>query len=253
MRLPAGRPGPPRGHLRPLVAVPDPAFKYDPPRWARRRFGGLMRGERRHIRYWADFYATKAARVPTEPSSFARWWPRRCAPRPWSTSAPAPAGTRCGSRTRGSTCWAATTRPRGGLRGGPGPGDRLVGPVPPAEPLRLPAAAHRRRAARARAAHRRGLRPVPGARARGRGPAQPVAVRPQRPARHPRPAVPGVPHRGHRARVRRALPSVRAAGDGGRELAGYGFTVTHSENRHGLAVHHHEDPRVCRIVARLEA
>ena len=32
-----------------------------------------MRGERRHIRYWADFYATKAARVPTEPSSFARW------------------------------------------------------------------------------------------------------------------------------------------------------------------------------------
>src|SRR5665811_2244978 len=53
--------------------VPNPAFKYETGRPIRRRIGGLMRGERKHIRYWQDFYAAKAALVPTEPSSFARW------------------------------------------------------------------------------------------------------------------------------------------------------------------------------------
>ncbi|MGH3332485.1 MAG: class I SAM-dependent methyltransferase [Nocardioidaceae bacterium] len=52
---------------------PDPAFKYKPPRWLRRRLTGLMRGERRHEKYWQVFYTTKASKVPSEPSSFAQW------------------------------------------------------------------------------------------------------------------------------------------------------------------------------------
>lgn len=37
------------------------------------------------------------------------------------------------------------------------------------------------------------------------------------------------------------------------ELTSYGFRVEHLEDRHGLAVHKGEDPRVCRIIAKLEA
>jgi len=37
------------------------------------------------------------------------------------------------------------------------------------------------------------------------------------------------------------------------ELRGYGFTIEHSETNHGLAVHKEDDPRVCRIVAKMEA
>jgi len=53
--------------------VPDPAFKYQPPRWLRRRLSGLLRGERRGVRYWDVFYETKAGGLSTDPSSFARW------------------------------------------------------------------------------------------------------------------------------------------------------------------------------------
>ncbi len=53
--------------------TPDPAFKYEPPRWLRRRMSGLFRGERKNIAYWQGFYKTRADAVPTEPSSFARW------------------------------------------------------------------------------------------------------------------------------------------------------------------------------------
>jgi SAM-dependent methyltransferase len=53
--------------------VPDPSFKFAPSRATRRRLSGWMRGERRHMRYWNEFYAMKADAVPTEPSSFARW------------------------------------------------------------------------------------------------------------------------------------------------------------------------------------
>jgi hypothetical protein len=35
------------------------------------------------------------------------------------------------------------------------------------------------------------------------------------------------------------------------ELARYGFDIEHREEGHGLAVHKDEDPRVCRIVARM--
>lgn len=48
----------------PQWRVPDPAFRYDTPRWLRRRLRGLMRGERKHEPYWQAFYATAAPRVP---------------------------------------------------------------------------------------------------------------------------------------------------------------------------------------------
>lgn len=53
--------------------VPDPSFKYQPPRWLRRRLSGYLRGERRGVRYWDVFYETKGPGLPAEPSSFARW------------------------------------------------------------------------------------------------------------------------------------------------------------------------------------
>lgn len=53
--------------------VPDPTFKYETPRQVRRRINGLFGGERRHSRHWEDFYATRAGEVPAEPTSFARW------------------------------------------------------------------------------------------------------------------------------------------------------------------------------------
>ena len=36
------------------------------------------------------------------------------------------------------------------------------------------------------------------------------------------------------------------------ELRSFGFVVEHSEEGHGLAVHKSEDPKVCRIIARVE-
>ncbi|MEJ7741052.1 MAG: class I SAM-dependent methyltransferase [Nocardioidaceae bacterium] len=53
--------------------VPDPAFKYDPPRATRRLLSGWFRGERRHQNYWDDFYLVRAEDVSSEPSAFARW------------------------------------------------------------------------------------------------------------------------------------------------------------------------------------
>jgi len=53
--------------------IPDPSFKFNPPAQVRRRLGGWMRGERRHKKYWDEFYRAKADSVATEPSPFARW------------------------------------------------------------------------------------------------------------------------------------------------------------------------------------
>jgi SAM-dependent methyltransferase len=53
--------------------VPDPSFKYQPERSTNRRFRGLFGGDRLHVNYWDGFYATKADKVPSEPSAFARW------------------------------------------------------------------------------------------------------------------------------------------------------------------------------------
>ena len=63
--------------------IPDPTFRHKEPRWLRRRLSGLLRGDRRHQSYWETFYKTKADKVPTDPSSFARWVAER-QPRPAS-------------------------------------------------------------------------------------------------------------------------------------------------------------------------
>ena len=56
----------------PTWRVPDPSFTYSPPD-TRRLLTGLMRGERKHQRYWDEFYRGKATAVPSDPSPFARW------------------------------------------------------------------------------------------------------------------------------------------------------------------------------------
>jgi 2-polyprenyl-3-methyl-5-hydroxy-6-metoxy-1,4-benzoquinol methylase len=53
--------------------VPDPSFRFNPPARVRRRLGGWFRGERKHKKYWDEFYKAKADTVNTEPSPFARW------------------------------------------------------------------------------------------------------------------------------------------------------------------------------------
>jgi SAM-dependent methyltransferase len=53
--------------------VPDPSFAYKPARQTRRQLAGWMRGERRHRAYWDEFYSQRADDVSAEPSPFARW------------------------------------------------------------------------------------------------------------------------------------------------------------------------------------
>jgi SAM-dependent methyltransferase len=60
--------------------TPDPSFKYKPSQHVRRFLSGVMRGERRHQRYWNEFYAHHADAVPTDPSPFARWVAERESP-----------------------------------------------------------------------------------------------------------------------------------------------------------------------------
>ena len=53
--------------------VPDPAFHFDHPYENTQIMGHWWRGTRRRLWYWAPFYeSAQAAKVPTEPSSFAQ-------------------------------------------------------------------------------------------------------------------------------------------------------------------------------------
>ena len=53
---------------------PDPSFKYEHPRSLTRHMDGYWRGARNQLRQWSTFYGgPDAARVPKEPSLFARW------------------------------------------------------------------------------------------------------------------------------------------------------------------------------------
>jgi hypothetical protein len=54
--------------------TPDPAFKFGHPAEHVARMGAWFRPSRRRLRYWADFYASSAAkRVPETASPFAGW------------------------------------------------------------------------------------------------------------------------------------------------------------------------------------
>lgn len=62
--------------------VPNPAFKFERPRRQRRRVRGWFGGMREQRDYWGRFYGASAQRVPSEPSSFARWVVEREQPGP---------------------------------------------------------------------------------------------------------------------------------------------------------------------------
>ena len=53
--------------------VPDPSFKYETPLWLSRRLNGWFGGLRTNRKYWDAFYASTGRKLPTEPTSFARW------------------------------------------------------------------------------------------------------------------------------------------------------------------------------------
>jgi Methyltransferase domain len=58
--------------------VPDPAFHFGHDPVDVQRMTGWFRSTRRRLRFWQDFYKSPdAARVPTEPSLFARWVQQR--------------------------------------------------------------------------------------------------------------------------------------------------------------------------------
>ncbi len=57
----------------PRWRVPDPSFRYETPRWLRRRLVGWFGGLVTHRKYWDSFHGGKHQLVPDEPTEFARW------------------------------------------------------------------------------------------------------------------------------------------------------------------------------------
>jgi SAM-dependent methyltransferase len=53
--------------------TPDPSFKYETPAWLRRRLNGWFGGLSSNRKHWDGFYHSSWAKVPKEPSDFARW------------------------------------------------------------------------------------------------------------------------------------------------------------------------------------
>ena len=234
--------------------VPDPAFRYDTPRWLRRRLRGLMRGERKHEPYWQVFYATKATKVPAEPSSFARW----VADLPSPPSSVLDVG--CGTG-RDSVWFAAQGMEVLGCDySGAGvayaaQSARDQGRDVDFRRLNLYDLRQMLVVGSLLARERR----VDGVYARFLVHALEEDGR-QNLWRLARSAL--APTRGRLYLEFRTEATEHEFGEHFREfvrpevvedeLARHGFTVEHSENRHGLAVHRHEDPRVCRMIARLE-
>jgi hypothetical protein len=60
--------------------VPDPAFEYHSPKTTKRRMNGWLGGLRTGRDNWIGYYNSIGARVPREPSDFARWVLDREAP-----------------------------------------------------------------------------------------------------------------------------------------------------------------------------
>jgi SAM-dependent methyltransferase len=234
--------------------VPDPSFKYETPRWLRRRFRGLFRGERLHGGYWDDFYATKAEKVPEEPSSFAQWVLER-EPRPTSL-------LDIGSGTGRDSLWLASK------------GVTVLG----CDYSHFGVNYARRRArekdvtAKFRVLDLYDLRQMLTAGAL-------LARNRKVDAVYARFLVHALEDTGRQNLWRfarsvlsstkgriylefRTEPTEHKFGEHYRhfvqpelvrsELESYGFGIEHCENRHGLAVYGSEDPRVCRIIARLE-
>ena len=107
--------------------VPDPSFKYETPRWLKRRIMGWFGGLNSHRKHWDGFYNKQLGGRPdggqlVRPVGAGASTPRR---RPWSTWAAAATGTVSSSLVSTSaTSWASTSPPvRSGWAGVP-PGPR---------------------------------------------------------------------------------------------------------------------------------
>lgn len=238
----------------PQWRVPDPTYKYEPSTAHRRRIGGYMRGERRHVSYWQKFYESKAHSVPTEPSPFAEWV-AAYTPRPRAL-------VDIGSGTGRDSLWLAE---QGIDVLGCDYSDAGVAFAEARAAERGVDASFRRLnlydlrqmlSAGALLAHDRATDAVY---ARFLVHALEDEGR-QNLWRFCRQVL-----RGTRGRVFlefRTESTQHAFGEHFRkfvqpetvaeELTAQGFGVEHCENRHGLAVHKDEDPRVCRLVARAE-
>ena len=235
--------------------VPDPSFTHQPPRWLKRRLSGLLRGERQHQNYWDIFYATKAAKVPAGPSSFARWV-TDLDPRPTSL-------LDIGSGTGRDSLWFAEQ------------GLRVMGCDYSLKGVEYARARADERGVQAsfRRLNLYDLRQMLAAGAL-LGPSLEID------AVYARFLVHALEDEGRenlwrlsrsvlahtRGRIYlefRTEPTHHQFGEHYRkfvhpeqvasELTSYGFRIEHLEDRHGLAVHKGEDPRVCRIIAKLEA
>lgn len=233
--------------------VPDPSFKFAPPLETRRFLAGHMRGERRHQRYWDTFYKSQADRVSREPSPFAEWVAER---------EPGRGGLiDIGSGTGRDSLWFSSQ------------GFTTLG-CDYSQAAVLYASRQARRRGLSAEFEQLNLYDL-----------RHVVVKGARFAReratdivYARFLVHAMEDYGRqllwtlsRSALRRTKgrlylefrteatehefgehfrqfvqPAVVVA-----ELEGHGFTIEHSENRHGLAVHKSEDPRVCRIIAKM--
>ena len=79
--------------LRPGLARPGPSFRYETPCGCRAG-STVVRRPAHQTAHWDAFHASTGRKLPTEPTSFARWVAEQC-PRPGrsSTSVPAPCAT----------------------------------------------------------------------------------------------------------------------------------------------------------------
>ncbi len=237
----------------PSWRVPDPTFRHREPRWLKRRLSGLLRGERRHRAYWDAFYATKAHKVPAEPSPFARWVAER---QPRATSL---VDVGCG--TGRDSLWLAAQ------------GIRVLGfDYSQAAVKYARECAHKRgQSATFRQLNLYDLRQLlsAGALVGREQHADAVYARflvhaledegRQNLWRFSRSVLAGT--KGRLYLEFRTKPTDHAFGEHYRkfvspqtvrsELRGYGFDIEHCEDGHGLAVHGDEDPRVCRLIANL--
>ncbi len=230
--------------------VPDPTFRFDPPQRTKRLIAGFLRGERKHQRYWDDFYQVRADAVPRGPSAFAAHVTAQ-ADGPVSiidvgtgTGRDALHFARAGWRVLGcdysragveyARAWAASE--------GLGAEFRALNLYDMRDVLVSGASLARQRFD---AVYARFL--VHALEAEGRQNLWLVARSALRPAR-------GRLYLEFRTEATRheygehfrqfVQPATVVA-----ELEHHGFEIEHCENGHGLAVHKDEDPRVCRIVA----
>ncbi len=241
--------------------VPDPSFTYQTPRNTRRLLGGLMRGERRHTAYWQEFYGLRGDAVPQEPSSFARWVVEQESQMSPKSGSAAPELVDIGSGTGRDSVWFASQGfstlgfdfSRAGVAYAQEQANRL-GVAADFRHLNLYDLRHVLVTGATLARNNR----VDFVYARFLVHAMEDGGRLNL-WRLSRSALLG--RRGRLFLEFRTEATEHEFGEHFRkfvqpdvvagELGEYGFTIEHLENRHGLAVHRDEDPRVCRIVARM--